>query len=109
LALNLKFPEPTQPLRSLFFVVEGSDEWGSEVNFPEETENFLKTSQPHPVFHPMDTEGGVARLRLPERETGNSSPSSSEVKKFVGLCSQFPIRFLNVILMNGLNVPVSTW
>jgi len=75
---------------------------GSKVKFPEETENFHKTSQLHPVFHPTDTEGGVSRLKRPERKAGHSSPSSSEVKKIVDLCSQFPIRFPDVTLKNGL-------
>ena len=54
---------------------------GSEVRFPEEAKNFHKSFQPHPVFHPMDTEGGTPRLKRPERQAGHSRPPSSEVKK----------------------------
>jgi hypothetical protein len=98
-----------QLLRSLFYLVERFDKWGVRGQFPEETENFQKVFQPYPVFHPVDTEGGVPRLKRPEREAGHSSPSSSAVKTFAGLCSQFPVRFPNVMLINGLIVPVITW
>jgi hypothetical protein len=52
----------------------------------------------HPDSYPVGRGGAFSRIKLPKRQTGNSPPSSAEIKEFMDLYLHSTIRVHGVVL-----------